>query len=700
MNKKLLLLLIFVQIAIPFFSRITYSQESRTYSLKDIGFQKDIVLYGITPAQTFFFPIPRSGIDFSNSYFELHYAFSSLLSQYSNIKVSINDVPVYTSFYKTSVTHPIVRISLAGVKMEELLVTEKPLLKIEVGGYLNITDDRCRDLATQALWLVVSQESKLFLSYDIDPYKNFISDFFSGKMESPLILIPKNLDPQLAGSAMWINTRLLEDIKSSAISYNSFEEFDINKIGTYSHIFCVGNTTSLMSLPIPLAISKDKISELVKQDLTPEDGILFTKNISGTKILYVTGETAKAVQKAAGTLVNPKQYAKLLSNSAVIRYIEPFKIKAFKDNKYKLTLDELGYEKLQTKGIGSLRITMYFSELDLAKSINSVDFYLYSKYTPVQQTFPNGFLNIYLNDVLVESKRLDQSGAFNGLYVPLPKYLFKKVNTFDLEYNYFPDEGECKDDLSQFVGEIYSYSYFDITTGGVEDINNFNKFPNYFLLNTYVVLQSNPQPEHIKSAASIIRSIQNLSRQMQYYPPTMTFAEMFNSMENSSNNFIVVSSDVRYNKESFEYLPLDMNQRFKIISSSTKQVMFEYSDEIPIAVVQITRTLTNNQVLLVSSYGVEGKSYLVQLADQFSQRMGNIDGNVAILSGSEYPLIFKTTEAIDKILYTPEKVTEGIKGIQLDKYKYVWLLILWIIILGVSILLYFRSRRGVRIART
>jgi hypothetical protein len=699
MKKKLLLSLFILQvILLVLVSSAAIAQEIRTYTLKDIGFQKDIVLYGITPAQTFFFPIPRSGVDFSNSYFELHYSFSSILSEYSNIKVSIDDVPVYTSFYKSAVTSPVVRISLAAVGQTDLLELEKPLLKIEVGGYLNITDDRCRDLATQALWLVIRQESKLALSFPTDVSKNFIADFFSSRMENNLFLVPKVLDPQIAGATMWINTRILEDVKASTINYDSFEEFDINKLGMFTHIVCVGKVDNLMSLPIPLAISREAIKEQFKQDLASDDGILLTKTFGRTKVLYVTGETSNAVQKASGTLVNPKNYAKLLSNFAVIRYIEPFKIKSFKDNKYKLTLDELGYERLQTKGIGSLRITIYFSELDLAKSLDNVDFYLYSKYTPVKETFPNGFLNIYLNDVLVESKRLDASGAFNGLYVSLPKYLFKKVNNCDIEFNYFPDEGECKDDLTQFVGEIYSYSYFDISTGIPEKVSNFNKFPNSFLLNTYVVFQANPLLQHIKAASSIIRSIQTLSRQTQYYPPAMSFAEMFNTMENSNNNYIVVSSDVRYNKESFEYLPLDMNQRFKIISSTTKQVMFEYSDDMPIAVMQLTRTLTNNQVLLLSSFGDQGRNYLIQLADYFSQRISHVDGNVAILSGTEYPLFFKTTEAIDKILYTTkERVPIEISW---DKYKYVMLLIGWIIIIGISILLYIRSRRGVRIARS
>jgi hypothetical protein len=118
----------------------------------------------------------------------------------------------------------------------------------------------------------------------------------------------------------------------------------------------------------------------------------------------------------------------------------------------------------------------------------------------------------------------------------------------------------------------------------------------------------------------------------------------------------------------------------------------------PIAVMQLTRTLTNNQVLLLSSFGDQGRNYLIQLADYFSQRISNVDGNVAILSGTEYPLFFKTTEAIDKILYTTkERVPIEISW---DKYKYVMLLIGWIIIIGISILLYIRSRRGVRIARS
>jgi hypothetical protein len=466
----------------------------------------------------------------------------------------------------------------------------------------------------------------------------------------------------------------------------------------FSHVIALGKTDELMSLPVPFSVSRSEIETQSKQQVTTEDGILFVMLFGGTKLLYVSGDNDKAVQKSSAALVNPKQYYKLLSNFSLIRYIEPFKIKSFVGNKYKLTLDELGFEKIQTKGIGSLRISMFISELELAKYIGSVDFYLYSKYTPVRQDFQNGFVNIYLNDVLVESKRLDQSGTINGLAVQLPKYLFKKMNTFEIEFNYFPDEGECRDDLTQFVGEVYSYSYFDVTSENVDKASNFNNFPNAFLTNTYVVFQSSPLPEHIQAAASIINAIQKISKQEQYFPPIMTFAEMFATMENSNNNYIVVSSDVRYNKDSFEYLPLDLSQSFKIISSSTKQVMFEYSDNMPIAVMQLTKTLTSNNVLLVSSYGQEGKGYLVKLADQFSQRIGNIDGNVAIMSGADYPLVFKTAEALDKIMYT-QPVEKAPVKIQWSKFKYIWIILAWVIIIGLSILLYTRSRRGVKIAR-
>ncbi|MCX8056087.1 MAG: cellulose biosynthesis cyclic di-GMP-binding regulatory protein BcsB [Ignavibacteria bacterium] len=676
---------------------ISKAQTFKEISLKDIGYQKDIVLYGITPAQTLFFPIPRGGIDFQNSYFELHASFSSILSDYSNIKISVNDVPVYTAFFKSISNNPIIRIPLSDVKLEDLLVSEKPLLKIEVGGYLNITDDRCRDLATQGLWMVIRQKSKLVLSYS-EKMKNTIADFLSDKFDRILILTPKRLNPALAGSVMWLNARLLDIIKSENISYGSFEEIDPNKIIEFSHVIAVGKTDELLSLPVPFSVERNEIQNLAKQQTTIEDGLLFVKLFNGTKVLYVTGDNEKAVQKSAAAIVNPKQFHKLLSNFSVVRYIEPFKVKSFVGNKYKLTLDELGFERIQTKGIGSLRITMFISELELAKYIGSVDFYLYSKYTPVKQTFQNGFVNVYLNDVLVESKRLDHTGAINGLMVQLPKYLFKKINSFEIEFNYFPDEGECRDDLTQFVGEVYSYSYFDVTAEDVSKASNFNNFPNAFLTNTYIVFQSSPLPEHIQAAASIVNAIQKISKQEQYFPPIMSFAEMFATMENSNNNYIVVSSDVKYNKDSFEYLPLDLNQSFKIISSSTKQVMFEYSDNMPIAVMQLTKTLTNNNVLLVSSYGQEGKGYLVKLADQFSQRIGNIDGNVAIMSGADYPLVFKTAEALDKILYTQPVEKEPIR-IRWDKFKYIWIILAWIIIIGLSILLYTRSRRGVRIAR-
>lgn len=696
MNKKILVILLIFLLS-NLSSSSLFPQTVKEISLKDIGYQKDIVLYGITPAQALYFPIPRGNINFQNSYFELRANFSTILSDYSNIKISINDVPVYSSFFKNISSNPIIKIPLSDVKLEDLMVSDKPLLKVEVGGYLNITDDRCKDLSTQGLWMVIRQGTKLILSYS-EKQKNTIADFFSDDIERILFLTPKRLNPALAGNAMWVNAKLLDLTKSENISFASFEEVDPNTIRQFNHVIAIGKTNDLMSLPIPYAINKEEIYSQTTQQVAVDDGFLFVKLFDGSKVLYITGENDKAVQKSAAAIVNPKQFMNLLTNFSIIRYIEPFKVKTFVGNKYKLTLNELGFERIQTKGIGSLRITMFISELELAKYIGSVDFYLYSKYTPVKEQFQNGFVNIFLNDVLVESKRLDPSGTINGLNVKLPKYLFKKINTFEIEFDYFPDEGECRDDLTQFVGEVYSYSYFDVTAENSIKASNFSNFPNSFLTNTYVVFQSNPLPEHIQAAASIVNAIQKISKQDQYYPPIMSFAEMFATMENSNNNYIVISSDVRYNKDSFEYLPLDLSQNFKLISSSTKQVMFEYSDKMPIAVMQLTRTLTSNNVLLVSSYGLEGKSYLVKLADQFSQRLGTIDGNVAIMSGADYPLVFKTAEALDKILYTEPVKKETVK-ISWDKFKYIWIILAWILIIGLSIILYIRSRKGVQIAR-
>lgn len=697
-QKKYKIIGFLILILILSFTGKAFPQKIKEISLRDIGFQKDIVLYGITPAQSFFFPIPIGDINFENSYFELHLGFSTILNDFSNFKISINDIPVYTSFFKNVSANPIIRIPLSSVKLEDLLVLEKPLLKIEVGGYLSITDDRCKDIATQGLWIVIRQSSKVVLSYSSEIEKYAIADFFSEKLNSLLILTPKRINPQIAGSVTWINSKLLDFTKSENITFDNFEEFDINKVTNFGHILIVGKTDELMSLPVPISINRDEIIKQYGTSFTGEDGVLFTKAYKDTRLLYVTGDNEKAIQKASAALINPKQFVKLLSNFALVRYIEPFKIKSFIGNKYKLTLDELGYERLQTRGIGSLRMTLFISELELARNIDNVDFYLYSKYTPVREIFPSGFINIYLNDVLVESKRLDQEGEINGFVVHLPKYLFKKNNTFDIEFDYFPDEGECRDDLAQFIGEVYSYSYFDITSDAYSKVSNFSNFPNIFLTNTYIVFQSNPLPQHIQAAASIVNAMQKISKQNQYFPPIMTFAEMFATMENSNNNYIVVSSDVKYNKESFEYLPLDLNQSFKIMSSSTKQVMFEYSDNMPIAVMQLTKTLTNNNILLVSSYGDEGKGYLVKLADQFGERIGTIDGNVAIMSGADYPLIFKTAEALDKILYTKPIEKVPVK-VDLGKLKYLWIILAWIIIIGLSILLFIRSRRGVKIAR-
>jgi len=127
---------------------------------------------------------------------------STILSDYSNIKISVNDVPVYTAFIRNVSTNPIIKIPLNEVKLEDLMMSEKPLLKIEVGGYLDITDDRCRDLATQGLWMVIKQKSKLVLNYS-EQLKNTIADFFTDKFERILILTPKRMNPNLAGSIMW-----------------------------------------------------------------------------------------------------------------------------------------------------------------------------------------------------------------------------------------------------------------------------------------------------------------------------------------------------------------------------------------------------------------------------------------------------------------------------------------------------------------
>jgi len=403
---------------------------TRQVSLKDLGFEKGIMFKGavVSHARTFFFPSPMDS-HITNGSFRLLFRASPKLHDMADLRVTINDIP----YKQIGLPH-----DGAMHQLDVLLPSSAfkgGLVKVTIHTSLPVSDNRCFDERLSDVFLHVLPQTSLTIAYQ--PIENSLRDAWRMLPQHvTLSLSEGQLSKEQFASALAVMSMLVEKGK----------QVDIVRLPTIGDI---------------VVAPKLSIERLMSQKLLKDDKGNVAKDMDKALDHISNLSLVRFSNRAAIVLTDPYDVQpmyllddtwKLLAAGDRYRVFRPDNLNAHsqlahvdgKDGYYSLPLSKLGMN-LDVKYIKrevSWRTVINPFTLPLG---TQADFMNLDVVAPVRwKNDPNYELYVFLNDVLVKSARLADTGLKQHFTVNLPSEYQKQFNDIRVVVQHDIESGNCK----------------------------------------------------------------------------------------------------------------------------------------------------------------------------------------------------------------------------------------------------------------
>ncbi|GIW48108.1 MAG: hypothetical protein KatS3mg078_1985 [Deltaproteobacteria bacterium] len=618
--------------------------------LSDIGYKTPLVLEGRRASYSFFFPLDGKEVVPDESFLEINTESSPVLSKDSIIKVSINDVPVFSSYITSSPNT--LRIPLPS------LDRRNDFVKVTVSVLQYITKDPCYDISTESLWTNILPSS--FIKLALKKESNLsISRFIpSLKEEGKVVIgIPELRSLSEAKGAIWIYSFLKGELGEEGIV--RIEEFgDLE------------NWMSALSEKHAVVITKRPNNKETHPSIR-----LIQRN--GSHILLLEGENEKQVEESVAGFLREDIRETALGDFLLIKSLDESYLSG-KNKISKVSLSKLGLSDFEMEGIDRKQANVYLNLGLYPSKPKELRLILYGAHTPLDTA--RALLNIYLNKHLIKSIPL-KDGSINGLVITLPSYLIRKENSVGLEISYSPPY--CKaDSLEEFKCEIYGTSYLEaVGTKRVE--TTFEDIP--WLLNPHFVIffKNPPSKKDIEVAGKLLYLIWQSQGENRVYPEVVT-----GELPPSIHNVVAVLSPSELKQLGLSPPLLPSTEGFiRIYDHGKKKVIWKVENTIPFGILEVFREAGRG--ILLATYTGDGGEELVNFLKYLSEgkRFSSLYGNIAIGDGKRIFFNFRGEEV--NIEY-PEQERLSLFW---ERYRFLIFAIAWLVLSIFCIFLYFRFRR-------
>jgi len=415
---------------------------TRQVTLKDLGFKKGILFEGatVTHSSTFFFPAPLDS-HITNGTLRLLFRASPNLNELANLRVAINDIP----FQQVNLP--------SDVAMHELNVLLPPsafkggLVKVDVRATMPVTDNRCFDERLGDIFLQILPQTSLSISYQ--PVDTSIRDAWRMlPAQVTLSLAEGALSKEQFASTLAIMAMLMDNGKTVKIT--RLPEIGDIVVAPKQAIERMMDQKLLKNDKGDVATGMDKaldhVSNLALVRFPNRTAIVLTDPYD-VQPMYLLGNTWKML--AAGDRYRVFRPDNLNAHSQLTS------TEGNKDGYYSLPLSKLGLDtkaKFLRREVSWHTVINPFS-LPLG---TEPDFLNVNVIAPVSwKDDPSYELYVFLNDVLVKSARLENTGLKQQFTVNMPSEYQKQFNDIRVVVQHDVKSGDCQG--------VMPYDYVQIT---------------------------------------------------------------------------------------------------------------------------------------------------------------------------------------------------------------------------------------------
>ncbi|MFD2033898.1 cellulose biosynthesis cyclic di-GMP-binding regulatory protein BcsB [Belliella marina] len=496
----------------------------------EFGYPNNTMIYGPKSSTAFFFK-QRNDLEHSGSFVHLEVVSSQVLdTDLSSIVFVLNDTPVLTT--KILGLGDTLKIDLP-VKTADFATG---YLKLEVRSNLFKKDEDCRDYGDPDYWVKVTSDS--FLSTEL------VNQFATIKASKTLdkfipqierLVIPRNNDLKLAQLASYVHFYYRSSLgQNLPISY--LDEIPVDSL---DYALIIG-TWDLIGKSIddnlPVKAGQGELKILQKEVINSQTGKLyFTSNI------VLTGGDFEGMDKAIRLL-----FEKDLSKSAVTDHLKIYKSSTSASEftyhiKNEYSLNELGLKEEMTSGtcriIKNVEIPRFLSKSEL----KLLSLKLRVNHMPITAA-NQGYINVYLNNSLLQTFSLDESGVVD-MKIDIKRKPIYASSYFTMEFINIPVGGCCNSHETGFFAQIDPFeSKINLDIDGKAPMI-FSAFPENFAGKPIQLLTDlQITKEEIPALSNLISQI-NLQTDFldNVYLPEMNILQE-NLFDNSNNHVVIITN--------------------------------------------------------------------------------------------------------------------------------------------------------------
>lgn len=455
---------VFLYLFLALISTEVMSQDAQSF--EDFGYPEELVTWGSNSSLSYYIPIDANRL-LEGSFVSLEFLTSQVLDvNNSFITISIGDIPVATK--KPTANSNITNFKIP-IKARDVV---SGFVKIEVINDFRINQDICESYSQGAFWIRRLDTSSILLNYENSDTKKHttISEFIAS---AERILIPEKASIQELQYAAYIQF-YFERVMNTKLEIGTLPK--VNNSILNSSIIIAQNEQ------LPKYFNKTKDLKAISTDhgwvglQVTSDSIETGNSTRSFQSLLVTGSNDKGLIKAGRSLLDQDIYQSAYSRSYVVTRAHQFKNE--RRNKELHTLRELNVQEELTQGIGKLFKEINISRSSFPNGISGLELNLNFAYRPLKET-EDGYVNLYIDDVLKYSGQLNGSGSFNET-IGFEELEPKRNNTLKVEYYYVPDGGFCKENPASFYAQINIDRSTLKATGLTNDQLSFFHFPENF----------------------------------------------------------------------------------------------------------------------------------------------------------------------------------------------------------------------------
>ncbi|TCD07580.1 hypothetical protein EZ449_13640 [Pedobacter frigidisoli] len=601
-------------------------------SFKEYGYATQ-TLRGSDGSYTYYFRVlPNQQIDGSTLSLSVSVPRTLNMAK-SFVHVFVNDEPSYSSRFKPDTINKLI-IPLTYNKN-----AKAPFLKLTVKSQLFIGNTPYQEENNPSLWLNILPQSNITWAAD-QSYGLASVNLSNTTFSKTAIVYPNNISSG--------------ELQAVALTYAKLRRSGQRNIKLYAQDAVPSGLSDFIYIGL-LHKLKPAYRTMISAKIKSGDGLLYIhKGLIGQseqnveQILFMTAIDALGLSKALDAVLTPGILSANFQNQLIIKTsgYKPFE----KDDK--LFLSDLDDNANQEPGGGSNSHDFNFKTSAFAHIPADLNMELHVKYTGIGKN-DRGYFNVYLNNTLITSRQLNESGSLR-VAASVNRYQIKKFNTLRTEFVYNTANGLRTGTVSNFVGQVdVKSSFLDVGSNLNEKQISFYSYPDVFQQNAAILVSKDALSSSISAIADLAYQLNDHYSNEVTYRPIIDFSN--NANKYTGKNVILLTTRKDSLLTELTHIPLQYSKGFTIYGDNNNEIMYQLSSPDQSTIAQIFEDGRFPAVLSITipNDGFS-KAALQQTVTDMSEQLNQFSGNI-LISNKKNHQIFNLAQNSNNIKYSGDE---------------------------------------------